>query len=108
MTNRATIIGVHEVAADEPVHLLEIELAGNADEFDFGEVTQVLPDRPQANWQVAYDEREIDSPTTHRRFAFFFHFLDFKAPLLTSFGELEIPQPTPRPDRLSEIEYETP
>lgn len=108
MANQAAIVGVHEIDADEPVHLLELELTGDIDEFDFADVTQMIADQPRDNWQSAYDEREIESPTSNRRFAFFFHYLDLNAPLITSFGEIGIPKPTPKPGRLADIEYEEP
>ena len=31
MSKTATIIGVHEIEADEPVHLIEIEVTGDAE-----------------------------------------------------------------------------
>jgi hypothetical protein len=108
MTNQATIVGVHEIDADEPVHLLEIELTGDIDAFDFADMTQMIADQPRENWQSAYDEREIESPTSNRRFALFFHYLDLNAPLITSFGEISLPKSTPLPERLADIEYEEP
>lgn len=108
MANQATIVGVHEVDANEPVYLLELELTGDTDSFDFADVTQMIADQPRYNWQSAYDEREIESPTSNRRFALFFHYLDLNAPLITSFGEIGIPKPTPLPERLADIEYEQP
>lgn len=108
MANQVRIVGVHEIAADESVHLLEIELSGDIDSFDFADVTQLIADQPRENWQVAYDEREVETPTSNRRFAFFFHCLDLNAPLITSFGEVLIPKPTPVPERLGDIIYEEP
>ncbi len=108
MANSATIIGVHQIPADEPIHLIELEVDGDVDSFDLSDITQKIADQPRDNWQCAYDEREIDSPTSNLRFAFFFHHLDLNAPLITSFGEIAIPKPTPLPARLAEIEYEEP
>ncbi len=108
MTNLATIVGVHEIDADEPVDLIELELTGDVDSFDFADITQVMPGQPRDNWQTAYDEREIDSPTSNRRFVFFFHYLDLYSSLVTSFGEIAIPKPTPLPQRLGDIKYEQP
>ena len=108
MPNTAAIIGVHEIEANEPVHLIEIEVTGDADQFDFGVVTQADANAPRDSWQCAYDEREIDSPASGYRFAFFFHYLDFELPLITPFGDVAIPRPTPIPERLRTIEYEAP
>ncbi|MCA8990027.1 MAG: hypothetical protein KDA78_20440 [Planctomycetaceae bacterium] len=108
MSKQAIIVGVHKINADMPVHLLEIELTGDIDSFDFADVTQLVAGQSRENWQAAYDEREIESPTVNRRFAFFFHDLDLNAPLITSLGDISIPQVTPLPERLANIEYEQP
>jgi hypothetical protein len=108
MPNRVEIIGVHPVAADEPVHLIEIEIEESSDPFDFGAVTQEIPGRPSANWQVAYDERELGRAGGRVRFAFFFHYLDPKKPLRTSFGAVNLARATPMPAHLDGIEYEAP
>jgi hypothetical protein len=108
MPNRAMIVGIHNVDADESVHMIELEIEGVVDAFDFGEVTQEIPDEEPDNWQVAYDEREAESPNANRRFVFFFHDIDFALPLSTPFGKIDIPDVTKMPDRLSDIEYDAP
>lgn len=42
------------------------------------------------------------------RWVFFFHSLNFQYPLATPLGPISLPQPTPLPGHLSEIEYEAP
>ena len=42
------------------------------------------------------------------RLVFFFHHLDLDSALVTPFGEVTIPSPTPRPGRLAVVEYEEP
>jgi hypothetical protein len=106
--DRAKLVGIHHVEAAEPVHLLEIEIEGDAEDFDFGEVTQELPGQPRSNWQVAYDEREVGRNSGYVRFAFFFHYLNFKKPLLSSVGPLDLPPDSPVPDHLRDIVYEEP
>ena len=108
MGNTATIVGIHEIDAEEPVHLIEIELTGDVAAFDFRDITQPVKGQRRDNWQAAYDERQIDSPTSNPRFAFFFHYLDLSLPLSTSFGDLAIPPVTPLSERLVNIEYEPP
>ena len=108
MPNRAVIVGIHKVDTDESVHLIELEVEGDVDAFDFGEVTQEMPGEDQDNWQVAYDEREIESSNKNRRFVFFFHDIDLALPLSTSFGNVDIPNVTKTPNRLSDIEYDVP
>ena len=97
MSNRMTIVGIHEIEADEPVHSIELELTGDIDAFDFADITHAIADQSRDNWQTAYNEREIDSPTSNRRFTFFFHYLNLRSPLVTSFGGVSIPEPTPLP-----------
>jgi hypothetical protein len=107
MTNHARVIGIHPLAADEPVHLIELEI-DDGSEFDFGDVTQELPGQPRSNWQAAYDEREVGCETGRIRFAFFFHYLDTTRPLLSPVGPLDLPTESPVPDHLQSIPYEPP
>src|SRR6516225_774234 len=86
MATTLKIIGVHPVEAEEPVHLIELLVEGDVGEFDIGEVTQEIKGKPKSEWQVAYDERLIEEWEEKTRYAFFFHYLDLKKPLLTSSG----------------------
>ncbi len=108
MANMVRVIGVHLVPADEPVHLLEIELNGDIETFDFGEVTQTLPDLPRESWQAVYDERELCRDVRRTRFAFFFHCLDMHKPLLTPWGAVTLPAESQLPEHLASVEYEQP
>jgi hypothetical protein len=108
MAQSVRIVGVHPIDADEPVHLIEIEVARAAEPFDFGEVTQELTNQPQSNWQVAYDERELESKSGTTRYVFFFHHLDPTKPIITAVGPLPLPPTSPLPHYLREIEYESP
>jgi hypothetical protein len=105
---KAKVIGVHAIEADEPVHLIELLVEGDTDEFDIGEVTQETPGQPKSNWQVPYDERVLEESEQLTRFAFFFHFLDFERPLLTPAGSLSVPPASKIPVHLKDIEYESP
>ena len=108
MPTKAKIIGVHPVEANEPVHLIELLVEGDTDAFDIGEVTQEVPGQPRSNWQAPYDERVLEESDGKIRYAFFFHYLDFKKPLITPAGSLSVPKPTKQPAHLKEIEYESP
>jgi hypothetical protein len=68
---------------------------------------------------VAYNEWYLDGegaplsefeyegePTATTRLAFFLHFVDFSRPLQTPFGDVRLPPPQARPDRLAGIEYQ--
>jgi hypothetical protein len=102
------IIGVHPIEADEPVHLIEILFEGDTDAFDIGEVTQEVTGQPKSNWQAPYHERVLEKSANKIRLAFFFHYLDFKKPLLTPAGSLPLPRPTKQPTHLLHIAYEAP
>lgn len=108
MANAARVLGVHPIVADEPVHLVEIEIVGNVDAFDFNDITQEVPGKPRNNWQAAYDEQQIAEEPGRVRYAFFFHTLDLSKPLQSSFGSLKLPAESPLPDHLQKIEYEQP
>jgi hypothetical protein len=101
-----TIIGIHEVDAAEPCHLVEAGLDPPDQDFDWGLVTQEEPGQPRDNWQVPYDERPLDE--TGERWAFFFHYFDPDRDLLGPDGPVAVPQPSPLPEHLKEIEYEEP
>jgi len=108
MTEPIRIIGVHPIPANGSCHLLEIELQAPSGEFDFGLVTQEMSGQPKANWQVAYDEQQVGEKKDVYRWAFFFHCLDFDRPLLTPFGPISLPRPTPVPQHLKAIQYYEP
>ena len=102
------ILGVHPVEAAEPCHLIEITVKDPGGIFDWIEVTQENPDQPRGNWQAAYDEQLLEEREGQSRYAFFFHYLDFSRPLLTSFGEIELPAATAMPPHLMGVEYYPP
>jgi len=108
MATRVEVLGVHPVAAAEPVHLIEMVIEGNAVELDFGQVTQEDVTQPRENWQVAYEEQVLDEANDSVRFACFFHYLSFEKPLLTPLGIVQLPQPTPMPTHLQHIHYDPP
>jgi hypothetical protein len=102
MANHVRVVGIHPVAADEPVHLVQLEIEANADDFDIGETTQEVPSQPRRNWQAVYDERQIGQ----KRFAFFVHYLDTAKPLLSPTGPRALPPESPVPVHLQGIKYE--
>ena len=117
------IVGVYPVPGHEGVHLVEVFVRESPEAFDIGGFTQEIPDRPEEEWEVTYDERYLNqegdevtadvfdepSPGETTRAAFFFHGLDPARPLLTPFGAVELPPPMPMPERLARIiTYEPP
>jgi hypothetical protein len=108
MATQATIIGVHPVESDEPVHLIELLVEGDVDDFDIGEVTQKVAGQSRMNWQSPYDDRLLEESEEKARYAFFFYYLDLKKPLLTSSDSLPLPKPTKAPAHLQDIKYESP
>ena len=108
MTAFARVVGVHPIQAPEPCHLCEVVIEGEQPQFDFSQFTQPLADRDRSYWQVPYDERLLSSSRTQRSYVFFFHYLDCAQPMQSPFGPLVLPKPTPRPERLSFVVYESP
>jgi hypothetical protein len=118
MAPRIEVLGVHPVEADEPCHLVELVVHDSDGQFDIGSFTQEIADEPQDNWQMPWDEVVLDSdggsvvsgdsPSGDVRIAFFFHYLDKNRPLVTPFGDVDLPGETPRPDRLAFLDYEPP
>src|SRR5260370_15419703 len=102
------IVGVHPIQAPEPCFLLEMAVRNLVGEFDFGKITQESPNLASADWQVPWDERMICQDANEIRYAFFFHYLDLDTPLMTPFGNVKIPQPTPIPPLLKQIVYQHP
>lgn len=113
---KVRIIGVHPI--NNEVHLLEIMVNTPPSEFDVSDFTQDVPGQPRENWQAAYDEYYLSeqgdviigdflhaprNDTGVSRLAFFMYFLNFDTPLITPFGKLKLPDPTPVPSRLSRI-----
>src|SRR5437868_9865811 len=84
MATKARIVGVYPVEADEPVHLIELLVEGDLEDFDMDKVTQEVAGQPMRNWQAPYNERLLEESEGKARHAFFFHFLDLNNPLLTS------------------------
>jgi hypothetical protein len=120
------IIGIYPVAADEPVHLIEVVVHDVNAAFDLTGFTQPTAGQPRSNWQVPYLEYFL-SPSGDRiigyygdirakpelwrgdmRIAFFFHYLDTARPLSTPSGEIPLPRQSPIPTRLSQIKYGPP
>lgn len=100
------ILGVHSVEDTESCFLIEVELKEPLSSDDWGRITQAIPSLPQESWQVPYDERPLDPEGRH--WAFFFHGIEFDRPLLTPYGPVLVPAPTPRPPHLQHILYEEP
>ena len=90
----------------ESLYLIEIEIDPPGAEIDWAQITQPLYDKPRDSWQVPYDERPLDE--SGKRWAFFFHFLDYSKPLLTPIGDIKLPATTPVPTHLIHIRYELP
>jgi len=120
------IIGIYPVEANEPVHLIELSVLDAQGTFNIGDITQEISGQPSDNWQCPYMEQILsasgdailagDYEASKRpelwegdmRLAFFFHYLDFERPLLTPFGEIQLPAESKFPARLLMIEYEQP
>ena len=101
------VIGVYAVPeADEPCYLVEMVVP--VGDFDMGDITQADANAPESDWQVPWDEQVLEEADERTRVAFFFHYLDVNVPLKTPWGDLVLPAPSQRPDRLASIRYEQP
>jgi hypothetical protein len=111
---KAKVLGVHPVEADEPCHLVELMVCDSDRSFNVDDLTQLDESVERSLLQAAYDERFLDAQSleplrlrwreqpdrNEYRLAFFFHYLDLAKPLESSFGQLALPDPSPRPEHL--------
>lgn len=100
------IIGVYQVPAPEPCHLIEVEFDAPTIDYDWGKVTQEISGQSRSNWQVPWDEQRLDDGG--KKWVFFFHYLDLARPLLTPNGSIPLTKPTALPEQLKNIEYQEP
>ena len=126
MPPKVDVIGVYPIEATEPVHLIELLIKDSAEKISISKFTQELPDQPQYNWQVPYEETILNDDGTaiksnpffgedseedwvgNVRLVFFFHYFDQNKPLLSPFGEISLPSESAKPDRLDFLVYEQP
>jgi len=114
------VLGVYGVPAEQlpddldgfTVHLVEVVVDAPASTLDVSEFCQEDPKAPRSNWQVAYDERFLNAEGTAEegglavspcRLAFYLHLIDFARPMRTPFGPVNLPEPTPMPERLQAL-----
>jgi len=119
---RVEVIGVYPVeSAEQPCHLVELRVADHHGPFDVGTVLQPRADENSALEQAPYLEHVLDESGTsgaqpsddinvseHARIAFFMHYLEENWRLRFAEGVVELPKPTPLPERLHFIEYYPP
>jgi hypothetical protein len=122
----AEIVGVYAVKAKEPCHLVELRVAGAVKGFDLGDFTQPVAGKGRSFWQVPWrevilsqDGAKVVADSTELwghsdllrgdvRLAFFFHYLDVHRQLESPFGDISLPEPSPKPKRLKMLKYEAP
>jgi hypothetical protein len=104
------VIGAYQVPNHPDVHLIELDVESPPATVDAGAFGQADPALAPDSWQVAYDERFLESLGSSRsRLIFFLHFVRFDRPLKTPFEDVALPEPTPMPPRLASIvRYEPP
>jgi hypothetical protein len=118
---RLEVIGVYPVKeSEQPCYLIELRVSHHHGPLDIGSFYQP-PRKKNGNEQVAYGEYVLNSAGTAGtesfedidvdgdvRLAFFVHFLQDNWRLATPTGIVQLPIATPKPDRLSFIEYHEP
>jgi hypothetical protein len=118
------VLGIYPIKANQPVHLIEVQISNSSGMFNVSKFTQEIDSQPELNWQAPYMEYILnaegnkilaDDYTATKmpelwkgdvRMTFFFHYLDKKKPLRTPFGEVSLPTEIPLPKRLKIIKYE--
>ena len=120
------VMGVYQVRAAEPCHMIELKLRNVGSGFDFGSITQPIPETPSRAWQAPWREVLLDAAgekvlarsgelsgrpellVGDFGVAFFMHYLDVQRPLRTPFGDIALPKAVRRPKRLRTVRYEQP
>ena len=110
--------GVYSVDENPDVFLVELSINDSPSNVDLMSFVQEDKSKPRDSWQTAYDEHYLNDSGTEvigrcfenerlmgikTRLAFFMYFIDFGKPLLSQYGEIKLPNPTPMPDRLARI-----
>ncbi len=113
--------GIYAFEAEEPVHLVEMQIHDFNGEVDLNQITQPIPSDPHCCPQVPWLPYMLDSTGIsgdeisqfdpigvqgNLRFAFFLHYLNTTTPLQTQFGPIPLPKETAKPERLNFIEYQ--
>lgn len=123
MNNSIELIGIYQLNHPSIIHIIELQVNEEIQEFDISKFTQEMEGQDKMNWQVPYDEKFLDSdnkvigdwiniPTSlhaETKIVFFFHELNFDKPLITPYGELVISSAIDQPNWMKEImNYEAP
>jgi hypothetical protein len=112
------ILGVYKINGTSDVHLIELNINISPSDLDVSSFTQKDDNLSKDSWQTAYDEHFLNEDGTQvigtfieqdsligdkTRMAFFMYYIDFSKPLLSQYGELLLPEPSPMPERLSGV-----
>lgn len=105
------IIGVYQWQNFVNVHLIEMIFDLPPEEVDLYEISQAKNDTmpwdesylDEKGEQIISNKHEWPAGKSTTRLVFFFHDLNFEEALLTPFGPIAVPKPTPIPRRLNEI-----
>jgi hypothetical protein len=112
------LLGVYKINGTSDVHLIELIINTSPTDVDVSSFTQKDDKLPKDSWQMAYDEHYLNEDGSEvigtfieqdsligdkTRVAFYMYFIDFRKPLLSQYGEIWLPQPSPMPERLSKI-----
>jgi hypothetical protein len=97
----------HVRAHFDGLYLFEVQLDPPDVEVDWvGGFTQSSTNVPERERQVPYDERVVDQAAG--RWAFFLHDVELEKPLRTPVGSRPLPEPTPMPASLKNVQYVAP
>ncbi|WP_343303041.1 hypothetical protein AAHN97_15915 [Chitinophaga niabensis] len=124
MTKEVNLIGIYRVAEQPYAYPIELIIKAKPADISVHEFVQRKEGVPRDDWQVPWDEKYLNNEgdtvtgdwlnkpkdvTDTTRLTFFLHFVNFKQPLSTPFGDIGLMLPTAMPERLSAIiQYEEP
>ena len=115
--NKMRLEGIYRLENHDQVYIIELFFNESPDQVDLGQITQESIEIDRMSWQAPYDEiylneagdkmigdsLNIPENCNYTRILFFFHYLDFKKPLLTHIGNLDLTNPISIPDRLKNL-----
>ena len=115
-----SLIGIYTYDAESKIYVVEMEINEKPRSVDFSRFFQKDDSLPESEWQVPYDEQYLTSdgktilgdfftedkdmiPGDTTRVAFFMFLTDLSLPLSTPYGEIDLSDVKPMPERLSNI-----
>ena len=112
------LIGVYKTNETSNIYLLEFIINSSPIDVDVSSFVQKDDTISKESWQTAYDEHFLNDDGTKvigtflnqesltgdkTRMVFFMYFIDLNKPLISQYGEIQLTNLSPVPDRLLKI-----